>query len=109
MPLAVVEGHAVQHDAALIRCLDARNAAQRLAFAAAGSAQQAGNAAIGLKPGAEMEPAIVLFNLHQKTHRVFPFCFCSSMFTASSTTAEMARLTSTQRNASASLSVRQSW
>ncbi len=78
-------------------------------FAAAGSAQQAGNAAIGLKPGAEMEPAIVLFNIHQKTHRVFPFCFCSSMFTASSTTAEIAMLIITQVKAPASSLVRQSW
>ena len=109
MLLAVVEGHAVQHDAAFIRCLDARNAAQRLAFAAAGSAQQAGNAAGSLKLYLQPEAAIVFFNVYQQAHDAFPFCFCSSMFTASSTTAEMARLTSTQRHASASLSVRQSW
>ena len=109
--LCTVEQHPpVQHDASAVRLYDARDAPQCHAFAAAGSSQQSGGGVAGGKGGAEGEAVQLFFNVDFKAHfRAPAFCFFSSRFTASSTTAEMAISTSTHRMAPSSSLVRQSW
>ena len=66
--------------------------------------------ATGGKGGAEGEAVQLFFNVDFKAHfRPPAFCFFSSRFTASSTTAEMAISTSTHRMAPSSSLVRHSW
>ena len=109
--LFTVKQHpAVQHDAARIRLYDTRDAAQCHAFAAAGGPQQRGGRAACGKFGPKGEALQLFGNVHFQTHfRPPAFCFFSSRFTASSTAAEMAISTSTQRMAPASSLVRHSW
>ena len=109
--LCAVEQHPpVQHDASAVRLYDACNAPQCHAFAATGSAQQGGGGVAGGKGGAESEAVQLFFNVDFKAHfRAPAFCFFSSRFTASSTTAEIAISTSTHRMAPSSSLVRQSW
>ena len=109
--LCTVKQHPpVQHDASAVRLYDACNASQCHAFAAAGSTQQSGGGVAGGKGGAEGEAVQLFFNADFKAHfRPPAFCFFSSRFTASSTTAEMAISTSTHRMAPSSSLVRQSW
>ena len=100
----------VQHDASAVRLYNACNAPQCHAFAAAGSTQQSGGGVADGKGGAEGEAVQLFFNVDFKAHfRAPAFCFFSSRFTASSTTAEMAISTSTHRMAPSSSLVRQSW
>ena len=107
---AVKQHPPVQHDASAVRLYDARNAPQGHAFAAAGSAQQGGGGVAGGKGGAQGEAVQLFFNVDFKAHfRAPAFCFFSSRFTASSTTAEMPISTSTHRMAPSSSLVRQSW
>ena len=109
-PFRVEEGHAVQDDAAPVGLLNARDALEGEALAAAAGPQQPRDAALGLKAGAEGEVAQIPFDFHLKAHAFTTlFCRFSSRFTASSTTALMARLISTQNMAPASSLVRQSW
>ena len=107
---AIKQHPPVQHDASAVRLYNACNAPQRHAFAAAGSSQQSGGGVAGGKGGAEGEAVQLFFNVDFKAHfRPPAFCFFSSRFTASSTTAEMAISTSTHRMAPSSSLVRQSW
>ena len=100
----------VQHDASAVRLYNACNAPQCHAFAAAGSAQQGGGGVAGGKGSTEGEAVQLFFNVDFKAHfRPPAFCFFSSRFTASSTTAEMAISTSTHRMAPSSSLVRHSW
>ena len=109
--LCAVEQHPpVQHDASAIRLYNACNAPQCHAFAAAGSAQQGGGGVAGGKGSTEGEAVQLFFNVDFKAHfRPPAFCFFSSRFTASSTTAEMTISTSTHRMAPSSSLVRHSW
>ena len=109
--LCTAEQHPpVQHDASAVRLYDACNAPQGHAFAAAGSSQQSGGGVTGGKGGAEGEAVQLFFNADFKAHfRPPAFCFFSSRFTASSTTAEITISTSTHCMAPASSLVRQSW
>ena len=109
--LCTVEQHPpVQHDAPAVRLYNACNTPQCHAFTAAGSAQQGGGGVAGGKSGAQGEAVQLFFNVDFKAHFLPPaFCFFSSRFTASSTTAEMAISTSTHRMAPSSSLVRQSW
>ena len=109
--LRTVEQHpSVQHDASAVRLYDARDAPQCHAFTAAGSAQQGGGGVAGGKGSTEGEAVQLFFNVDFKAHfRPPAFCFFSSRFTASSTTAEMTISTSTHRMAPSSSLVRQSW
>ena len=100
----------VQHDASAVRLYNACNAPQCHAFAAAGSAQQGGGGVAGGKGSTEGEAVQLFFNVDFKAHfRPPAFCFFSSRFTASSTTAEIAISTSTHRMAPSSSLVRHSW
>ena len=114
--VGIKQRHAVQHDAALVRRFHTGDAFQGQAFAAAGGPQQAqhgGGVVLGLKADVQRERAVGFADVHQQTHRrtafLPAFWRSSSRLTMSSTTAEMARLTSTQRKAPASSLVRQSW
>ena len=99
----------VQYDPAAIRALDARDAFQRQALSASGSAQNAGNAVLNLKIRFQVKCAVCLFDVDDQTHLRFPFPFLRSRrLTASRTTAEIARLIMTQKNAPCSSFVRQS-
>ena len=110
VPVTVKQHPPVQHDASAIRLYNACNASQCHAFAAAGSAQQSGGGVAGGKGSTEGEAVQLFFNVDFKAHfRAPAFCFFSSRFTASSTTAEMAISTSTHRMAPSSSLVRQSW
>ncbi len=90
--------------------LDARDALERHALAAAGGAQQADHAAFRLKLRAQRERAQPLFDIDNQAHARLTAFFCrsSSRFTISSTTVLIARFTSTQNIAPASSFVRQS-
>ena len=110
VPVTVKQHPPVQHDASAVRLYDACNAPQGHAFAAAGSTQQSSRGVAGGKGGAEGEAVQLFFNANFKAHfRAPAFCFFSSRFTASSTTAEMAISTSTHRIAPSSSLVRHSW
>ena len=107
---AVEQGLAVQDDTPPVGPLNAGNAFEGHALAAARGAQQAQHAALGFKPDLEEEAAQILFNVYQKAHRRTPVPLRFSMrLTTSSTAAEIARLTITQAKAPASSLVRQSW
>ena len=111
---AVIQGDAVQLDVPLVRRQDARYALEGHGLAAPGGSQQGQRLVPGLKPDLQAEVSQLLLNVHGERHyRPPPFparlCRASSRFTASRNTAEMAMFTSTQRRASASLLVRQSW
>ena len=107
---AVKQHPAIQYDAARIRLYDTGNAAQGHAFAAAGCAQNGCGGAARGKVGVKGKAIQLFGNVHFKTHARPPaFCFFSSRFTASSTTAEITISTSTQRMAPASSLVRHSW
>ena len=92
---AVKQHPAVQYDAARIRLYDTGNAAQGHAFAAAGRAQNGRGGAARGKVGVKGKAIQLFGNVHFKTHARPPaFCFFSSRFTASSTTAEITISTS---------------
>ena len=86
------------------------------ALAAAGGPQQGQRFRLRLKADVQMEIPQLLFNFHKQAQAV-PLLFPpdtrksrrSSIFTVSSTTAEMLRLTITHFIANASLLVCQSW
>ena len=114
MLLTIKKRFAVKDDLSLVGCHDTGDALERHALAAAGSAEQRHGAAAGFEFGAEREAAELFFNVYYKAHalcRLLPLperFFFSSMFTMSSTTAEMAMFTSTHLSANASLFVCQS-
>ena len=107
---------AVQHDPPPIRGHDPRDAFEGHALAAAGGPQQGQRFRLRLKADVQMEIPQLLFNFHKQAQAV-PLLFPpdtrksrrSSIFTVSSTTAEMLRLTITHFIANASLLVCQSW
>ena len=106
----VKEHHAVQLDMAAVRFFDPRDAFEREALAAAGSAQQAGDAVFRLKAHVQREGTQGSVDVDDQTHAFTAFfCLVSSMFTVSRTTVLMARLISTQNMAPFSSLVRQSW
>ena len=108
-PAGAVEEHlAVQLDPSPVGPLDAGNTLQSHALPAPGGAQkrQCGPGR-GLELCVQEKASGPLLNPHLQRHR--PASFRSSRFTAASTDAESARFTSTQRRASASCPVRQSW
>ena len=109
--LRIKEGHAVQHNSAPVRLLNAGDAFERHALAAAGSPQQAGDASVRFKGSMQLKVPQLLMNIHLKAHRFFTAFFCrsSSMLTVRSTAVLMARLIITQVKAPASSLVRQSW
>ena len=103
---------------ALVGALDTGHAFQGKAFAAAGSPQKARDLAVpGGKGHVQGKAAQPLADIHAQGHHVTSReagraregPFFSSMLMLSSTTAEMARFTSTQVMAPASSPVRQSW
>ena len=99
----------VELDMTLVRLLDPGDAFERHAFAAARGAQQAGHAVRSREMHVETKRAQLLLDIDHKTHFATAFfCRLSSMFTASSTTVLIARLTSTQNSAPRSSFVRQS-
>ena len=108
MPLAVEQRAAVQHDPAPVRAHDTGDAAQRHALAAAGRAEQRHGLVFRLERHAQVERAEFFLDVDRNTHAAAPFPRFSSRLTASSTTAEIARLTATQKNACRSSFVRQS-
>ena len=109
VPVCIEQRSPVQHDTPAVGLLDAGDALERHALAAAGRAQQAKHAAVRLKGDAQREIAQPLFDIDRKAHRFTAFfCLSSSMLTHSSTTALIARLIITQVNAPASSFVRQS-
>ena len=94
---------------ALVRALDAGDAFERHALAAAGGAQETGDAVFRFKGGVQAKAAEIPVNVNDQTHLFTAFfCLASRRFTVSSTTVLMARLTITQKKAPASSSVRQS-
>ena len=106
-----VEQHpAVQDDPSPVRPFNSRNALQRHALAAAGGAQDARESLFTGKSGAQMEIPESFLDIYFKRHvfLLYPARF-SSIFTASSTAAEIARLIITQKNAPFSSLVRHSW
>ena len=105
-PFSVEQHPSIQFDAAPVRALDASDALQRHALAAAGGAQQAGDTIYTFKAGPEMEIPHTFFDIHQQAHFAASFRPPSSRFTASSTAALMARFTSTHLNAPALSPVR---
>ena len=110
---AVIQGDAVQLDVPLVRRQDTRHTFEGHGLAAPRGSQQGQRLVPGLEPDLQPEIPQLLLNVHGERHyRPPPFparlCLASSRFTASRNTAEMAMFTSTQRRASASLSVRQS-
>lgn len=106
----IKEHPSIQQDAPPVGALDARNALQGQAFAAAGSPQQPGDGRVGIQPGPQPEAAQVFFYVYKQAHGVGPpFAGRSSQFTVSSTAAEMPRFTPTQNRAPASSPVRHSW
>ena len=110
---AVVESDAVQDDLSRIRRQDAGDALEGHGLAAPGGPQQGQRLVLCLKSDGQVKIPQLFLNVHRKGHyRLPPFRLCrsraSSMLTASSTTAEMARFTSTHRMAMASSPVRQS-
>ena len=108
MLLAVEQRAAVQHDPAPVRAHDTGDAAQRHALAAAGRAEQRHGLVFRLERHAQVERAEIFLDIDRNTHAAAPFPRFSSRLTASSTTAEIARLTATQKNACRSSFVRQS-
>ena len=106
-----VEQHpAVQLDVALVRALDAGDAFEGHALAAAGGAEKAGDAVFRPEGRVQRKAAEIPVDIHDQTHLFTAFfCLASRRFTVSSTTVLMARLTITQKKAPASSSVRQSW
>ena len=109
-PLCAVKKDAVvQDNAPAVRPLDSGDTAQGHALARARRTQQSQSFARRFELRAQSESIQPLLYLNTKLHRRTPrFSRCSSRLTASRTTAEMARLTITHRNASASSPVRQS-
>ncbi len=109
----VVEHPAVQLNVPLVRPQDARYALEGHGLAASRGSQQSQCLSV-LRPegGLQGKAPQSFADLHCQSHQTTPFFVCrwlrSSRFTASSTTVEMARFTSTQRKARASLLVRQS-
>ena len=114
---AVEEHPVVQHDAASVGPLDASDAFEGHAFAAAGGPQQSQHATLGFQGDVQAEAAQLLLDLNRKTHsraslpqrprRGF-LSRRSSRLTASITAAESRMLTPIQLRASSSLPMRQS-
>ena len=108
--LAAVEQHmVVQDDGAAVGLFQPRDAFEGHALAAARRAQKTHDAAVAVKMHVEGEVPQLFVNVNGEAHLPFLPSFFSNRLTASNTTAEMAMLMSTQRSASASLPVRQSW
>ena len=113
---AVKEHAVIENDAPAVGRHDAGDAFERHAFAAAGRAEQRSRFVLRLKPCAQMKSAEAFFNINIQAHAFALLARLasrrksrrSSRLTASSTTAEMAIFTTTQRYASASLFVCQS-
>ena len=78
-------------------------------FPAAGGPQQGQGPGLCLKLYTQVKIPKPLFHIYQKGHHAPPFRRVSSRFSASRNAAEMARFTSTHRNAPAVSPVRQSW
>lgn len=104
---AVKKRIAVQLDMTAVRTLYAGDALEGHGFAAAGGAEQARHALLCLKGRPQRKAAKLLFYIHDKAHIfALPFFF-SSIFTANSTAADMARFISTHIRALLSSLVRQ--
>ena len=108
--LFAVEQHApVQLDMTLIRPHDACDAPQRHALAAAGGTEQRHHFPLSGEVHFQVKISKRFLDIHDQCHALrTPLSRFSSRLTASSTTAEMARLTTTHLNASASSFVRHS-
>ena len=107
---AVEERDAVELYMPGVRPLDARDAAERHALAAAARAEYAHYPLLGREGHVQLEIAEPLFYVNYKAHlRAPPLCFFSRRFTVRSTTAEMARFMSTHIVALRSSPVRQYW
>ena len=93
----------------LIRPHDACDASQRHALAAAGDTEQRHHFPLSGEVHFQVKISERFLDIHDQCHALrTPLSRFSSRLTASSTTAEMARLTTTHLNASASSFVRQS-
>ena len=109
-PRLRIEKHTpVERDAPLVRLLDAGDALERHALAAAGGAEQRGDAVFRREGHVQREAAEPFADIDLQTHAFTAFfCRASSMFTLSSTTVLIARFTRTQNMAPFSSFVRQS-
>ena len=106
---AVEQDAPVQFNMPLIRSHDARDAPQRHALAAAGGAEQRHHFPLSGEVHFQVKISERFLDIHDQCHALrTPLSRFSSKLTASSTTAEMARLTTTHLNASASSFVRHS-
>lgn len=110
---AVKEHLAIQDDAPPVRPLDTGNAFKGQALAAARGTQQSQRLSLRAEGRLQMEAAIGFSTSTSSAIYLTPFpgegfSRRSSIFTASSTTAEIAMFTNTQRKARASFPVRQS-
>ena len=64
----IEQRHAVQHDAATVRCLNTGNAFQGIAFSASRRTQYAEYAARSFQIRAEVEIPQIFFNVHGQAH-----------------------------------------
>ena len=92
----------------ILRTLGLEELAQRLPANLSGGQQQRHGLVFRLERHAQVERAEFFLDVDRNTHAAAPFPRFSSRLTASSTTAEIARLTATQKNACRSSFVRQS-
>ena len=108
--LFAVEQDATVHlNMPLIRSHDARDAPQCHALAAAGGAEQRHHFPLGSEVHFQVKITERFLDINDQCHALrTPLSRFSSKLTASSTTAEMARFTTTHLNASASSFVRHS-
>ena len=103
MLFAVKKNSAVQNNTPLVRRDDPGDTFQRQAFAASGCSQKPHDPALMFQINRKQKPSKILFNVNRKTHDAPAFPFLrSSIFTISSTTVDIAILTSTQKSAPAS-------
>ena len=106
---AVEQNAPVQLDMALIRPHDACDAPQRHALAAAGGTEQRHHFPLSGEMHVQVKITERFFDINDQCHALrTPLSRFSSRLTASSTTAEMTRFTTTHLNASASSFVRHS-
>ena len=107
--VAVEQNAPIQFNMALIRPHDACDAPQRHALAAAGGTEQRHHFPLSGEVHFQVKITERFLDIHDQCHALrTPLSRFSSRLTASSTTAEMARLTTTHLNASASSFVRHS-
>ena len=107
--VAVEQDAAVQLNVPLIRFDDTRDALERHALAAAGRSEQRHHFPLGGEVDFQVKISERFLDIHNQCHALrTPLSRFSSRLTASSTTAEMARFTTTHLNASASSFVRHS-